>query len=96
MNNRYPTTNFNSNEISEKLETPVLPEVISKRPGRGNTTLSYIRGDIIADQMNAIFGPLGWDLQASVPIIDHWEGEKEICLIDKERHIYSTRAHLWW
>ena len=78
MNNRYPTTNFNSNEISEKLETPVLPEVISKRPGRGNTTLSYIRGDIIADQMNAIFGPLGWDLQASVPIIDHWEGEKEI------------------
>jgi recombination DNA repair RAD52 pathway protein len=78
MNTHYPTTQFNSSEIAEKLNTPLLQEVISKRAGRGNTTLSYVRGDIIADQMNAIFGPLGWDLQASVPVIDHWEGEKEI------------------
>ena len=78
MDNRYPTTAFNSDDIAAKLDTPVFQEVISKRAGRGNTTLSYLRGDIIADQLNAIFGPLGWDLRAGVPSIDHWEGEKEV------------------
>lgn len=78
MDNRYPTTDFNNAEIVAKIDTPVLQELISKRSGRGNTTLSYLRGDIIADQLNNIFGPLGWDLQAAVPVIDHWEGEKEV------------------
>lgn len=77
MENRYPTTIFNDADIAAKIDTPVFQEVISKRTGRGNTALSYLRGDIIADQLNSIFGPLGWDLRAGVPSIDHWEGEKE-------------------
>jgi recombination DNA repair RAD52 pathway protein len=78
MDNAYPVTNFNNADIATQLDTPVFQEVISKRAGRGNTTLSYLRGDIIAHQLNSIFGPLGWDLRAAVPVMDHWEGEKEV------------------
>jgi hypothetical protein len=78
MSSRYPITIHISQEMSDKIDTPVDPAVISNRPGGGNTVQSFLKGDIIADQLNAVFGPLGWGVEARIHQMDDWDETKTV------------------
>lgn len=73
----YPETLHVSAQMSENIGAPVDRAVISSRPGGGNTTQSYLKGDIIADNLNAVFGPLGWEVEADIHQIDDWNETKQ-------------------
>ena len=75
---RYPATIHVDQTMIDKIDTPMDPAVVSSRPGGGNTTQSYIKGDIIADQLNAVFGPLGWSKASRIHSVDDWEEEKTV------------------
>lgn len=75
---RYPSSLHVSDEIAAKIDRPVDKAVISNRPGGGNTIQSFLKVDIIADQLNSVFGPLGWGVVAKIHSIDDWEEEKTI------------------
>lgn len=76
MNTRYPQTIHVGADLVEKIDRPLDPAIISSRPGGGNTTQSYIKGDIIADKLNEVFGPLGWSKASVIHQMDDWEEEK--------------------
>lgn len=78
MPNRYPTTIHIAEDMAKKIDQTVDPAVISSRPGGGNTTQSFLKGDIIADQLNVVFGPLGWGIVARIHQMDDWEEEKTV------------------
>lgn len=72
-NTRYAVNHHNNAEICAKIDQPVPAELISTRSAGNNNTLSYLKGDIIADRLNEIFGPLGWSAAASPAKIDRFE-----------------------
>lgn len=74
---RYPETLHISSQMSNAIDTPVDRAVVSSRPGAGNSTQSYLKGDIIADNLNAVFGPLGWEVEADIHQIDDWDETKQ-------------------
>lgn len=76
MKNRYPETLHIKADMASLIDTPVDSAVISSRPGGGNTTQSFVKGDIVADSLNQVFGPLGWAVKAKIHQIDDWEEEK--------------------
>lgn len=78
MESRYPATLHVTEEISRKIDQAVDAAVISSRPGGGNTTQSYLKGDIIADQLNQVFGPLGWMVEANIHQMDDWSETKTV------------------
>lgn len=78
MSTRYPDTIHISSDMVGKIDQPVDPAVVSSRPGGGNTTQSYLKGDIIADQLNAVFGPLGWGVEAGIHQMDDWDETKSV------------------
>ncbi len=73
----YPETLHISSQMSNDIDTPVDRAVISSRPGAGNSSQSYLKGDIIADNLNAVFGPLGWEVEADIHQIDDWDETKQ-------------------
>lgn len=75
---RYPITIHISEEMATKIDRPVDAAIISNRPGGGNTTQSFLKGDIIADQLNAVFGPLGWGVEARIHQMDDWDETKTV------------------
>lgn len=78
MESRYPATLHVTDEIAQKIDRAVDAAVISSRPGGGNTTQSYLKGDIIADQLNQVFGPLGWMVEANIHQMDDWSETKTV------------------
>lgn len=65
----YAVNPYNNETIADQCDAPLPKEWISKREGRGSK-VSYIRGDINAEQLNRIFGPLGWSLKVGDPRIE--------------------------
>jgi len=78
MPSDYPSTIHISDEMAAKINQPVDAAVISSRPGGGNTVQSFLKGDIIADALNNVFGPLGWGVEASIHQMDDWTETKSL------------------
>lgn len=76
MSDRYPETLHISKQMADMIDMPVDAALISSRPGGGNTTQSFVKGDIVTDALNQVFGPLGWGVKAKIHQIDDWEEEK--------------------
>ena len=57
-------------DLIAKLDEPIAKPHLSVREGRGNTKYYYVKQAILADYLNQVFGPLGWDLKAGDPTID--------------------------
>ena len=57
-------------ELIEKLNETIDKAHLSVRDGRGNTKYYYVKQAILAQYLNQVFGPLGWDLKADEPTID--------------------------
>lgn len=57
-------------ELITKLNEPIDKAHLSVRDGRGNTKYYYVKQAILADYLNQVFGPLGWDLKAGDPTIE--------------------------
>lgn len=75
---KYPSTIHVTKTMAEQIDTPLERALISSRTGRGTASVHYVKGDITADQLNSVFGPLGWGLVAKIHQIDDWEEEKSI------------------
>lgn len=78
MSSRYPQTIHITQELADAIDIELDPALISNRPGGGNTTQSFLKVDIIADQLNAVFGPLGWGVVAKIHQMDDWEETKKV------------------
>lgn len=74
---RYKGTMHVSDEVAKALDENVERALISSREGAANTTLSYLRGDIIANNLNSVFGPLGWEVSAKIDRIDAHEATRK-------------------
>ena len=70
---RYDVNMHNDAAIAAAVDRNVPPELVSNRASGRNSTVSYLKGDIDADRLNEIFGPLGWCVSASTPKIDRFE-----------------------
>lgn len=75
---RYDVNFHNDARIAAAVDQPIPPELISRRSAGNNATFSYLRGDIDADKMNEIFGPLGWGAVASPPEITRFEDRRTV------------------
>lgn len=75
---RYDVNFHNDARIADAVDRPIPPELISKRSAGNNTSYSYLRGDIDADRLNEIFGPLGWGAVASPPEITRFEDKRTV------------------
>lgn len=87
MTERYPVTIHVAPEMLTKIDQPIDEAVISRRPGGGNTTQAYLKGDIIADQLNEVFGPLGWSKASKIHTIDDWEETKTVTRSNVTRNL---------
>lgn len=74
---RYQGTMHVSDEVAKALDENVERALISSREGAANTMLSYLRGDIIANNLNNVFGPLGWEVSAKIDRIDAHEATRK-------------------
>lgn len=74
---RYQGTMHVSDKVAKALDEDVERALISSREGAANTTLSYLRGDVIADHLNQVFGPLGWEVNAKIDRIDAHEATRK-------------------
>lgn len=70
--------NDNDQALIDAINTDVPRELISSRSGGGSITYAYLKGDVIADQMNKIFGPLAWDVQAESPEVTSFTDVKNV------------------
>lgn len=50
--------------IAAEVDKNVPEELVSSRSNGQSSTVAYLKGDIDADRLNEIFGPLGWDVVA--------------------------------
>lgn len=75
---RYPETLHISAHAAELLDQPVDPWLLSSRTGRGTSVVHYLKGDISADGLNQIFGPLGWGVEPTIYDISDWEETKTV------------------
>lgn len=73
---RYNVNQHNDEAIVTALDTPIPAELVSERSGGGRTTYSYVKGDVDADRLNEVFGPLGWDCQSGKPEITRFEDKR--------------------
>ena len=46
--------------VTQELDTPIDPALVSQRKGRGGKTFSYIEGHTVIDEANRVFGYGGW------------------------------------
>lgn len=51
---------MSEDDIATRLDTPPPYDALSSRT-QGNTTLTYLQGHYVIAQMNATFGPGGWN-----------------------------------
>ena len=49
--------------LTEELLTPIDPAKIRQRPGAHGMTISYIEGYVVIDELNSVFGHLGWETE---------------------------------
>lgn len=91
MKTQYPETIHITREMNEKIDTPMDPAIISTRPGGSNTTQSFIKGDIVADNLNKVFGPLGWGSKAPIKEIMRWTEKK---IINKNNNKIEVTMHM--
>lgn len=78
MNPRYPSTIHIDAEMVAKIDLAIDPALVSRRPGGSGTTQAFLKGDIIADQLNLVFGPLGWSKASSIHTVDDWDETKTV------------------
>ena len=51
--------------VTQELDTPIEPALVSQRKGRGGKTFSYIEGHTVIDEANRVFGYGGWGYELS-------------------------------
>lgn len=73
---RYNVNRHNDEAIAAAVDREVPKELISSRSSGNSNTVSYLKGDIDADRLNEIFGPLGWGVVASAPEISKFEDKR--------------------
>lgn len=78
MTTRYPVTIHINADMIGKIDEPIDPALVSRRPGGSNTTQAFLKGDIIADQLNSVFGPLGWSKASRIHTVDDWDETKTV------------------
>ena len=65
--------------VTQELDTPIDPALVSQRKGRGGKTFSYIEGHTAIDEANRVFGYGGWgyELAGDVTLreIDNVDGK---------------------
>ena len=74
---QYRDTSHVTAEIAAMMNDNINPDLISSRRGNGSEWLSYLKGDIIANELNNVFGPLGWSLETHMVDTATWEEEQE-------------------
>lgn len=82
-------------DIWTRLAEPFPPEVVRERPGPGNRVLHYIDARIVAQRLDDVLTPAGWNFTCSViPGTDIVKGRLEILSFDhpivREDHGYPN------
>jgi len=73
---RYNVNHHNDERIAAAVDKIVPRELLSVRDAGINSKFYYLKGDVDADRLNEIFGPLGWSLQAGNPSITKFEDKR--------------------
>ena len=60
--------------VTEQLNKPLDPVLVSHRKGRGNRDYAYVEGRTAIDQANRIFGFGGWGYEV-VGEVTQWQNE---------------------